>query len=554
MHLQSKRGFPILAAIAALLAAACCASAAQVRPCVGLLPFDPPQSEKGRLSALTHTIPGLLGWELYFIPGVDQCRMPSMVACMHLDELARPKHLDSVRAYSRLARRLGVDYLVTGRTGPIRSSAASFVVVVYSAADPDFRLRIARRATVESLPRCLRETAVRLATSIGVSTTADPSPRPSGSLEALQAIEEALRRRMRKDAGSSDMEAAMRAAIRAARELDGGPFAAMLALEHWAWSIEKIRRIEKIAKQARDNLFVISQIVQGCKEIGDRSRATPYSLKWLRLDPTSPLARMAAADSMITAPTPLTPGKKRQQPGSSPFNKGGHKRVVSAVSEEVGYTGSPFAWRSELDYIELYSLMRDPTKNQARMRKTREMLRRVKTRYPDSAYVRAFAGRVHSDRGRHPEAAAEYAEAVRINPRSLRLRWLLADAYLSDGKVDEAMQVAKSMIGRWPRRAEGHLLASRVYYRQGLRKEGMAELETAREIDPELDMDHRLLGREYLRSGRVVEAFREFARGNPGVRRGIIIAALVMTGVFLLAVVSLAVVLRYALAPEKRRG
>jgi cytochrome c-type biogenesis protein CcmH/NrfG len=98
------------------------------------------------------------------------------------------------------------------------------------------------------------------------------------------------------------------------------------------------------------------------------------------------------------------------------------------------------------------------------------------------------------------------------------VQYLLSIAYLKLGRRDEAREVIAQLFTRLPA-GQARLLAGRAYYESTLFDDAVAELETARDLDPALPGVWRELGKTYVslrRSDDAREALREAIRRDTG--------------------------------------
>lgn len=526
----------LLTSIAAILILAACAShAAGARVSVGLVPFTPAASANGQL---THAVPGLIGWEMGRIPGIDTVPLQDTIACMSFDRLAPPGSVDDRAAYSALAQSLGVRYIVAGQTRGLGASRLRFEVFVYSSKDPSFRREFDYTVPVASVPRAVAGAARDVAQSLGVRVpdrlgerTVDARPR------SLLIVDQALRMDSQLDADYSDIRKVAETAERVAGDPAIGPYAKFLsALRQFGRGSEEL---EPLSKSEPHNIAVISGAFRADCEDRQFDRARRAALMWTKADPASPLAQLALKEvASFDSPRVAPERRGKRSDRTDPMQAA--ESVESVIPEELG-------WRMRLAEAEIYGMTRSVPRAQY-------LFDRLIREHPRSAYIRVVAGRAYLRRRRYPQALQSLDQAIKLCPDSYRLYVLLADSYRWSGDLDNSLQTADLLTRRWPNKSQGHAIRAAALQRVGRNEEAMDEYRTAAQLDPERGIDHVAIAEGYIETGRIIDAVRELARGEPQVRRGLIIGALVLTGVFFVAVMGVVLMVRLLTGPSKPRG
>jgi Tfp pilus assembly protein PilF len=120
--------------------------------------------------------------------------------------------------------------------------------------------------------------------------------------------------------------------------------------------------------------------------------------------------------------------------------------------------------------------------------------------------------------GRLTEAAAQFEEALRLNPRAANAHNNLGAVLYAQGRASEAKAHYEEALRLNPREADVHNNLGAVLYLQGRTSDATAHFEEALRLNPSLFKPHRNLGLVLLRQGRVEEArahFEAALRLNP---------------------------------------
>lgn len=491
------------------------------RPSLGFLPFQPDGSDG---PGLAFAAPGLISWELFYIPGLDQVPLRRMERCRQIDRLRRPASLEDERAWSRLAVRLGVDYLVTGTVRRAARDTLQLNLYLFPAQPGAPVTRLAYRTEVASLPAAAERAARDVARAVGVEPGERRSGREKAEMDALKAIDTALRLQMAPDGDISDVHRAIRFLEGALDDVGVGVFAR--ALRSIPWSRGDRESTRELMRRAPDNLMVLSEMAVRRLQMGADERARSTITRWAEADPTSHLSRIAASGSHL-------PNDDRER--------------AAAFAALRNLAPKNQSWRMMLTTAEVLAAAGD-------LEGTAIAIEKAKEEHPTSAYIRVVAGQIYMSKGRHPAGRAEYQAAAKINPGSYILQIALAGAYFQEGDAENALKLAEQIRSRWPDKSEGHRLAARLHLRNGDQERAVKAYEAVRRLDPDGDIDSEDLAAHYLRSGRILDGVRELARGREEVKRFLVLSSLVLTGVFLLAAVGVAVAVRAALSRDRGAG
>ncbi len=129
----------------------------------------------------------------------------------------------------------------------------------------------------------------------------------------------------------------------------------------------------------------------------------------------------------------------------------------------------------------------------------------------DNAMAHRHLGVALGRVGREEEAAAQYREALRLRPAAVSIRYDLALALARSGRPDEAERELALLLASDPRSADAHTLHATLLLVRGDGARGLAHLEEAVAIGPDVALYRRNLGLAYARADRAADAERELA-------------------------------------------
>lgn len=110
----------------------------------------------------------------------------------------------------------------------------------------------------------------------------------------------------------------------------------------------------------------------------------------------------------------------------------------------------------------------------------------------------------------HPnESAVEFERELEISPSHVLARVRLAELLIAQRELDRALALAQQAIKLDPKRASPHMIAGEALLAKGNARDGIKEVETARDIDPTVVRAHWDLLRAYIAAGRKDDADRE---------------------------------------------
>jgi len=113
--------------------------------------------------------------------------------------------------------------------------------------------------------------------------------------------------------------------------------------------------------------------------------------------------------------------------------------------------------------------------------------------------------------GRFEEAAALYADAVKLAPDDETVHFDLALALAKLGKLNEAKQHYREALRIFPDYAEAHNNLGNLLASEGRLSEAMEQLNEAVKAAPDSASAHNNLGTTLMRQGKATEAFEHFS-------------------------------------------
>jgi len=131
---------------------------------------------------------------------------------------------------------------------------------------------------------------------------------------------------------------------------------------------------------------------------------------------------------------------------------------------------------------------------------------------PDNADAHRNLGTVYIDQRKWEEAAAAYEEAIRLNPDFGEAYGDMVAAYVNLGKLPEAIEAGEKGIELAPDYATGHNNLGVAYNKQGQTDKAVAEWEETIRLDPDDALPHYNLGNVAYKRGQVDQAMAEWQK------------------------------------------
>lgn len=137
-----------------------------------------------------------------------------------------------------------------------------------------------------------------------------------------------------------------------------------------------------------------------------------------------------------------------------------------------------------------------------------ELFHRMIAEYPNEPGVHFLYGAFLTD-VRPQDGVQELLREIEINPASVAARLRLAEEWMKEGKLEEALALAEQAVKREPDNSGTHLILGEVLAAKGDLAKAIQELEKARDQMPERIRTHWALLRAYTEAGRAEDAKRE---------------------------------------------
>jgi Flp pilus assembly protein TadD len=128
---------------------------------------------------------------------------------------------------------------------------------------------------------------------------------------------------------------------------------------------------------------------------------------------------------------------------------------------------------------------------------------------PRKSRTHTNLGNAYLAEGRIEEALAEFATAVQLNPRSLAPHLGLGKVYLERGQIENAIQELETAVKINPNFGEARTTLGYAYTIQGRFDSAIQELQASIRLRPDFADAHNSLGQTYLAQGRLDEALAE---------------------------------------------
>jgi len=131
--------------------------------------------------------------------------------------------------------------------------------------------------------------------------------------------------------------------------------------------------------------------------------------------------------------------------------------------------------------------------------------------YDQAPDVHYFRGSLFGFQKKREQAKNEYRQELRISPHHAPAMMELARLDLDDGRLDEALSLARRADGLEPKNPSAHHILGQALFASGHLQEGARELETARQMAPDSASIRFHLMTVYQKLGRTKDAEREKA-------------------------------------------
>ncbi len=135
---------------------------------------------------------------------------------------------------------------------------------------------------------------------------------------------------------------------------------------------------------------------------------------------------------------------------------------------------------------------------------------------PKSARIRHAIGQIYEKIGMDEKAFIYYEEAVKNNPRFIHAHQSMGDLHIKKGNTDKAMQVLENAAKISPNNSERQTQLGKIYLQKGDVEKADRAFKTAVTIDPKNADIRTEIGEAYLKSGQDEKAAEAF-KGSLGV-------------------------------------
>jgi tetratricopeptide (TPR) repeat protein len=128
---------------------------------------------------------------------------------------------------------------------------------------------------------------------------------------------------------------------------------------------------------------------------------------------------------------------------------------------------------------------------------------------PENRQARILLADCWMQRGDHRQVIGLLKEAAERYPDDLSIAYLLGNAYLRDGQLEQGQKLIDRIL-RQGESAEAHLLLGLAYVVGRHNQAAMEEFRRASKLNPNLPLAHSSLAMELLRTGDAQRALREY--------------------------------------------
>ncbi|MBI3599395.1 MAG: tetratricopeptide repeat protein [Nitrospinae bacterium] len=129
---------------------------------------------------------------------------------------------------------------------------------------------------------------------------------------------------------------------------------------------------------------------------------------------------------------------------------------------------------------------------------------------PKSARIRHAIGEVYEKMGMDDKAIAYYEEAYKINPQYIKVHQSMGDMYLKKGDTDKAMESIERAAKISPNNPQRQAQLGKIYLAKGEVEKADKAFKTAVNVDPKNAGLRTDIGEAYLKSGHDEKAAESF--------------------------------------------
>src|SRR6266496_516553 len=121
-------------------------------------------------------------------------------------------------------------------------------------------------------------------------------------------------------------------------------------------------------------------------------------------------------------------------------------------------------------------------------------------------------GRTALDAGDFPSAARNFEQARQLAPDDLEANRGLLLSYLQEGRLEQAEEIGKIAVERWPREADLQHWLGLVYFKKSQNSAALAALQRAESLDPSRSDAHFDIALVFLSDSNDTEAALELEK------------------------------------------
>ena len=161
----------------------------------------------------------------------------------------------------------------------------------------------------------------------------------------------------------------------------------------------------------------------------------------------------------------------------------------------------------------------------ARVGKNKEaakILNEILEEEPDMEEALTQAARINEEAGNFERAIELYKELIKRRPNDISPLLGIASVYHRMGEYDKSLEHINLVLEKNPKMALPYSLKAMVYYYKKDFKKFDYYLKKALKINPDLDHAHYLMGLNFIRLGRILDAKKEFLKVEEKNKRGYI--------------------------------
>ena len=190
-------------------------------------------------------------------------------------------------------------------------------------------------------------------------------------------------------------------------------------------------------------------------------------------------------------------------------------RLLAACSFFIGDDKRALSAATALEALQPHSAEALYWSIQANERLAVQSLSRFQQLESDSARSHVLLGDIYHQLEREDDAQAEYQKVLALEPGNPAAMLGLALSYLSNNKIDKAMETARTALERSPQDPELNMLVAEAMVAKNQFAEAEPFLMKSLNVKPQLlGHVHALIGKVYAETGKTNEAIRQLKMGE----------------------------------------